>query len=577
MCINGDRMTDKRGNGDSAAGPGIGGDRDGSGGEGHYQPWLRNQAAPGEPGRPAPLTTRPVAGAPSAEPLADTSHARDLSADDLLARPISRPQEADSAATPVTARLATGTQVALDWMKQTNRQIDLPRRIAALELPRRSRVFADWLRRVSRKTADNVAQTTRSGIDAATPRIEQASRAAQEALAKGASGAKAGIGSGAGKISEATRALIASAAATSRGEKADLPESQLDRLLAEDEPAPPAQGQPRTEGLPLFAPAPAAEGPPAAPVLADTSPASPTIASDTAVSQTPAPGVPAKANPAVAAGSPAQPPAGPGATVGTPASAGGGGFRIPQSSGSGGGKPWHRHPGTLVLGGALLLASGFAAGLYWTGPGVDRATTERVIQDYLLNNPEILPQAMERLERNRASEVIDRQRERIERPFSGAWAGAADGDVTLTVFTDYACTFCKASLADIDRLLREDRNLKVVFRELPIISPESEPAARLALAAARRGRYMPMHRALFETGTPDENARRDAAVNLDVANDSAALGDAAITRELESNVALARDLGINGTPSWIIGDRMLTGAVGYDQLRAAIGAARAGE
>lgn len=570
MCINGERMTDKRGNGDSAAGPGIGGDRDGSGGEGHYQPWLRNQAAPGEPARPAPLATRPVAGAPSAEPLADTSHARDLSADDLLARPISRPQGTDPVTPPVTAKLATGTQAALDWMRRTNRQIDLPRRIAALELPRRSRVVADWLRRVSRKTADNVAQTTRTGIDAATPHIEQASRAAQEALAKGASGAKAGIGSGAGKISEATRALIASAAATSRGDKAELPESQLDRLLAEDEPAPPAQGQPRTEGLPLFAPASAAEEPPVIPALTDISPASPPIAPDTSASQTPAP-------PAAAAGPSEQAPAIPGSPVGTPASAGGGGFRQPQSAGSGGSKPWHRHPGTLVLGGALLLASGFAAGLYWTGPGVDRATTERVIQDYLLNNPEILPQAMERLERSRAAEVIDRQRERIERPFSGAWAGAADGDVTLTVFTDYACTFCRASLADIDRLLREDRNLKIVFRELPILSPESEPAARLALAAARRGRYMPMHRALFETGTPDENARRDAAVNLDVANDSAALNDAAITRELESNVALARDLGINGTPSWIIGDRMLTGAVGYDQLRAAIGAARSRE
>lgn len=570
MCINGERMTDKRGNGDSAAGPGIGGDRDGSGGEGHYQPWLRNQAAPGEPARPAPLATRPVAGAPSAEPLADTSHARDLSADDLLARPISRPQGTDPVTPLVTVRLATGTQAALDWMRRTNRQIDLPRRIAALELPRRSRVVADWLRRMSRKTADNVAQTTRTGIDAATPRIEQASRAAQEALAKGASGAKAGIGSGAGKIGEATRALIASAAATSRGDKAELPESQLDRLLAEDEPAPPAQGQPRTEGLPLFSPASAAEEPPVIPALTDISPASPPIAPDTSASQTPAP-------PAAAAGPSEQAPAVPGSPVGPPASAGGGGIRIPQSSGSGGGKPWHRHPGTLVLGGALLLASGFAAGLYWTGPGVDRATTERVIQDYLLNNPEILPQAMERLERSRAAEVIDRQRERIERPFSGAWAGAADGDVTLTVFTDYACTFCRASLADIDRLLREDRNLKIVFRELPILSPESEPAARLALAAARRGRYMPMHRALFETGTPDENARRDAAVSLDVANDSAALNDAAITRELESNVALARDLGINGTPSWIIGDRMLTGAVGYDQLRAAIGAARSGE
>lgn len=576
MCSNGDRMTDKRGIGDSATGTGVGRGDSAARGEGHYQPWLRNQATPGEPVRPAPLATRPAAAAPAGEPVVDTAHARDLSADDLLARPIARPVDSIAEPPPVTARLADGAGTALEWIARTNRQIDLPRRIAALELPRRGRAFADWVGRVTRKATTGVAQTTRSGIEAAAPRIEQASRAAQEALAKGASGAKAGIGSGTTKLSEATRALIASAPLGSRDREAAAPESQLDRLLAEGDAEPASPRTQRTDGLPLFAPAPPATTPAGDAGTADGAAASPAPAEPAA-----APAAPATAA-AAAMAQPAPPPVAPAQTAtplsGATTATGGGGFqpRPPQGSG-GGGQPWHRHPGTLVLGAALLLASGFAAGLYWTGPGVDRATTERVIHDYLLNNPEILPQAMERLERNRAAQVIDRERDRIERPFSGAWAGAADGDVTMTVFTDYACTFCRASLADIDRLLREDRNLKVVFRELPILSPDSEPAARLALAAARRGRYMPMHRALFETGSPDADARRDAAVNLDVANDSAALGDAAITRELEGNIALARDLGIDGTPSWVIGDRMLTGAVGYDQLRAAISAARAGE
>lgn len=571
MCSNGDRMTDKRGFGDSAAGTGVGRGDPAAGGEGHYQPWLRNQATPGEPVRPAPLATRPAAAAPAGEPVVDTADARNLSADDLLARPIARPVDSIAEPPPVTARLADGAGTALEWIARTNRQIDLPRRIAALELPRRGRALADWLGRVTRQTASSVAQTTRSGIEAAAPRVEQASRAAQEALVKGASGAKAGIGSSTSKLSEATRALIASAPLGSRERDAVAPESQLDRLLAEGEVPQAQHPSSRTDGLPLFAPAPPAETTTTRSAASEVkTAAAPTAA---ALAETAGPATPdTAAQPATPsqAAAPAS-----GATTAT----GGGGFqpRPPAGSGGGGGQPWHRHPGTLVLGAALLLASGFAAGLYWTGPGVDRATTERVIHDYLLNNPEILPQAMERLERNRAAQVIDRQRDRIERPFSGAWAGAADGDVTMTVFTDYACTFCRASLADIERLLREDRNLKVVFRELPILSPDSEPAARLALAAARRGRYMVMHRALFETGSPDADARRDAAVNLDVANDSAALGDAAITRELEGNIALARDLGIDGTPSWVIGDRMLTGAVGYDQLRAAISAARAGE
>lgn len=564
MCSNGDRMTDKRGIGDSAAGDPA------AGGESHYQPWLRNQATPGEPARPAPLATRPAASAPVQEPVVDTAHARDLSADDLLARPIARPANNIAEPPPVTARLAEGAGSALEWIGRTNRQIDLPGRIAALELPRRGRAFADWISRVTRQAASNVAQTTRSGIEAAAPRVEQASRAAQEALAKGASGAKAGIGSGTSKLSEATRALIASAPLGSRDREAAAPESQLDRLLAEGEAESAPERTPRTDGLPLFAPAPPAETTNGRSAASEVT----TTAASTAAA-TAATAGPATPDPAASPATPTQTAAP--ASGATRATGGGGYHPRPPAGSGGGGRPWHRHPGTLALGAALLLASGFAAGLYWTGPGVDRATTERVIHDYLLNNPEILPQAMERLERNRAAQVIDRQRDRIERPFSGAWAGAADGDVTMTVFTDYACTFCRASLADIDRLLREDRNLKVVFRELPILSPDSEPAARLALAAARRGRYMPMHRALFETGSPDADARRDAAVNLDVANDSAALGDAAITRELEGNIALARELGIDGTPSWVIGDRMLTGAVGYDQLRAAISAARAGE
>ena len=235
---------------------------------------------------------------------------------------------------------------------------------------------------------------------------------------------------------------------------------------------------------------------------------------------------------------------------------------------------WARHPASWVLGGIALLGVGFGAGAMWSGPGINREATERTIHDYLLNNPQIIPQAMEKLQSDRQASAINRLRERIEAPFSGAWAGAADGDVVLTVFTDYACTFCRASVPDIDRLLREDRKLKVVFRELPILSRDSEAAARLALVAARRGRYMPMHRALFETATPDSGARAKAAESLAVPADNAQLNDRAITRELESNIAIARELGFDGTPSWVVGDRLLTGAVGYDQLRAAVAAAR---
>jgi protein-disulfide isomerase len=113
-----------------------------------------------------------------------------------------------------------------------------------------------------------------------------------------------------------------------------------------------------------------------------------------------------------------------------------------------------------------------------------------------------------------------------------------------------------------------------VFRELPILSQESEAAARLALTAARSGRYMDVHRALFASGNPNAAARSAVGQRFMIAVDAATLNNPAITGELRANVALARELGFDGTPSWVIGDKVLTGAVGYDALKAAIAAAR---
>ncbi|MFM6853756.1 MAG: DsbA family protein, partial [Sphingopyxis sp.] len=235
---------------------------------------------------------------------------------------------------------------------------------------------------------------------------------------------------------------------------------------------------------------------------------------------------------------------------------------------------WISHPATWILGGLALLSGGYTIGSLWGGGG-NRAATEQIVHDYVMAHPEIIPQAMEKMAADRAAGTINSMRARIERPYSGAWAGAADGDVVLTVFTDYFCTYCRASVPDIDRLLREDRRLKIVFRELPILSADSEPAARLALLAAKSGRYMAMHRALFATGNADRAARSAAADAQGINANVVTMNEAAISRELESNVELARALNFDGTPSWVVGNRTLTGAVGYDALRQAIAAARA--
>jgi protein-disulfide isomerase len=194
------------------------------------------------------------------------------------------------------------------------------------------------------------------------------------------------------------------------------------------------------------------------------------------------------------------------------------------------------------------------------------------VRDYLLENPEVLPEAMDRLRDREAARVVSANRSSIETPFAGAWAGATDGDVVLVEFFDYACGYCRKSNSDIERLLSEDPKLKVVWREWPVLGADSEAAARASLAAAQAGRFKPFYDALFAAGrpTPDAVARARAAVGL--GGDIAA---PAADRELERNFQLARNLEATGTPTFVVGDQILQGAVGYDTLRDAISKARA--
>lgn len=230
--------------------------------------------------------------------------------------------------------------------------------------------------------------------------------------------------------------------------------------------------------------------------------------------------------------------------------------------------------------GWLLLAAigGGVAGaamLYLAAPHIPgtRTQTEAIVRDYILAHPEILPEAMKRLQAKESGQLIAQHRPALEAPFAGAWAGAENGDVTLVMFTDYSCGYCRASAGDVDRLLADDKKLKVVWREIPILGAGSEAAGRAALAAAQQGRYLDFHRRMFAAGVPDED--RIAAV-LDKTGVSPAAGQDStrISEEIENNLALARNLGVTGTPTFVIKDQVLQGAVGYDALKDAIAKAR---
>jgi protein-disulfide isomerase len=216
----------------------------------------------------------------------------------------------------------------------------------------------------------------------------------------------------------------------------------------------------------------------------------------------------------------------------------------------------------------VALLAGFAGAAGWSVSGLGDSRT----REYLLAHPDVLPEAIAVLEQRQQQTRIDPLRAQLERPFPGAVLGNPNGAVTLVAFSDYACGFCRRSMDDVATLIAANPDLKVVLREYPILSPASGQAAEVALAAARQGRYPAFHDAMFRLGPPSDASIAAAAKAAGVTE--AGKDDPAITQELQANATLAAQLGINGTPAWIVGDRMLNGAVGAQALGEAIAAAR---
>ena len=224
----------------------------------------------------------------------------------------------------------------------------------------------------------------------------------------------------------------------------------------------------------------------------------------------------------------------------------------------------------LILAAVAGLAIGAAAMLYFRGPASD-ARIAQGVRDTLMAEPEILPKAMEELERKQSAAAVGPRRAQFEAPYAGAWAGAADGDVVLVEFFDYACGYCRQSNEAIDRLLAEDPKLKVVWRELPVLGPGSQQAAYASMAAAEQGRFVPFYQALFAAGPPTPQTIAQAAAQAGVQP-----GDPtpAHRAELTRNVELASLIRATGTPTFVVGDEVLHGAVPYEELKQAIADAR---
>ncbi len=209
---------------------------------------------------------------------------------------------------------------------------------------------------------------------------------------------------------------------------------------------------------------------------------------------------------------------------------------------------------------------------------------EKIVKDYLLNHPEILQEAQEAQERKAEQARADATRAHLPVFYKSLAAMGPDlesmstgkGDVTVVEFFDYNCGYCRKTLADLVKLMESDPNIKVQFMEYPILAPESKDAARVAIAAGKQGKYFEFHKAMFSAG----RASKDTALKVgeQIGLDMTRLKADMASPETDALLGRIADAGkrmfIDGTPTFIVGDKLNPGWTQFEQLKELVSEAR---
>lgn len=212
---------------------------------------------------------------------------------------------------------------------------------------------------------------------------------------------------------------------------------------------------------------------------------------------------------------------------------------------------------------------------------IDPAVLNPMIEQFLLDDPKVLQRVSTALEQTLRAEEAERSatalaefRDQIFNAPGQIVLGNPDGDVTLVEFFDYNCGYCRAALPDMAALLAEDPDLKIILKEFPILSNESIDAARIGvLVGESEANYWDFHSALFTSrGKVDKSVALAAAQDLGLSPVELELqmGDPRVAQTIQSSYEIAQALGITGTPTYIIGNEIIPGAIGADELRARI-------
>ncbi|MEM9206784.1 MAG: DsbA family protein [Pseudomonadota bacterium] len=241
--------------------------------------------------------------------------------------------------------------------------------------------------------------------------------------------------------------------------------------------------------------------------------------------------------------------------------------------------------GALIQSAFIVCALAFGA--IWPASAqtdLDRSEIESIVREYILENPEIIRDAFQELERRQLAEQEQQQRNAIvanaDALFRGENAlvgGNPDGDVTLVEFFDYNCGFCKRALGDLKDLIASDPNLRVVYKEWPFLGPDSVEAARVSLAVSKQGRYSEFHDALLSQRGQANSARAmeiAEALGFDMDQLRTDMDAPEVVNTLEQTMFLAQTIGVTGTPSYVIGDQLIMGAQGFSALKDAVDTVR---
>ena len=215
-----------------------------------------------------------------------------------------------------------------------------------------------------------------------------------------------------------------------------------------------------------------------------------------------------------------------------------------------------------------------------------RTEIEKIVREYILKHPEVLQEAMQELEKRQQAAELEKARGAIKSNSDALFnsprqvtIGNLQGDVTFVEFFDYNCGYCKRALSDMTELMKKDPKLKVVLKEFPVLGQGSVEAAQVAVAVRMQDpkKYLDFHQKLLLGRGQADKARALAAAKeagLDVARIEKDLKSDEVAKTLEESMKLAEALGLNGTPSYVIGNDVVIGAVGLATLSQKVEAAR---